>query len=76
MNVIIKNNLLKKNIININKKDKNDKINKKEIDFINEYNCKCPNGYNMVEGGSTEFINSSFDFFIFTFIKLFLILLV
>ena len=36
-----------------------EEANKKETYFINEYNCKCPNGYNMVEGGSTEFINSS-----------------
>jgi group I intron endonuclease len=36
-----------------------EEANEKEINFINEYNCKCPNGYNMVEGGSTEFLNSS-----------------
>jgi group I intron endonuclease len=32
--------------------------NKKEIKMINDYNSKCPNGYNMVDGGSTEFLNA------------------
>lgn len=36
-----------------------EEANKKEIELINQYNSKCPNGYNMVDGGSVEFLNAS-----------------
>jgi group I intron endonuclease len=36
-----------------------EEANKKEYDFINQYNCKCPNGYNVVDGGSVEFLNAT-----------------
>lgn len=32
--------------------------NLKEFNLINQYNSKCPNGYNMVDGGNVEFLNA------------------
>jgi group I intron endonuclease len=36
-----------------------EEANQKEYILINEYNCKCPNGYNMIDGGNVEFPNST-----------------
>jgi len=36
-----------------------EEANQKEYIFINEYNCKCPNGYNMIDGGNVEFPNAT-----------------
>ncbi len=36
-----------------------EEANQKEYDLINEYNSKCPNGYNMVDGGNVEFLNAT-----------------
>jgi len=36
-----------------------EEANQKEYHLINEYNSKCPNGYNMVDGGNVEFLNAT-----------------
>ena len=36
-----------------------EEANKKEYHLINEYGSKCPNGYNMIDGGSVEFPNAT-----------------
>jgi group I intron endonuclease len=33
--------------------------NNKEFEFVNKFNSKCPNGYNMVDGGNVEFLNAT-----------------
>jgi group I intron endonuclease len=35
-----------------------EEANQKEYILINEHNSKCPNGYNMVDGGNVEFPNA------------------
>jgi group I intron endonuclease len=36
-----------------------EEANKKEFELINNLNSKCPNGYNMVDGGNVEFLNAT-----------------
>jgi group I intron endonuclease len=36
-----------------------EEANKKEFELVNKFNSKCPNGYNMVDGGNVEFFNAT-----------------
>ncbi len=36
-----------------------EEANKKEFELVNQFNSKCPNGYNMVDGGNVEFLNAT-----------------
>lgn len=36
-----------------------EEANKKEFELVKQFNSKCPNGYNMVDGGNVEFLNAT-----------------
>lgn len=36
-----------------------EEANKKEFELVNQFNSKCPNGYNMIDGGNVEFLNAT-----------------